>query len=472
LNRLDTAERVRLRGLVEPGPAVLFPPISVRVSSQSYITALLLGSFFSGLFFYLELDPAGIVLFSISWILIPALALNDRISFDGKRIFRTGLLPKIWSSLNSSRRSLKVSDIEQVETHANRSVRRGANILYRYKTIVRGKGVSISIASGGDAFRDLVKCILLLLPENALDNRSIELRDHLADPKETLMKAEFSRIPAADVLESSLRHSDLRGKAPHLLAEQPPEEEKAEDLRTLGNELRLSGYLLPAIEAFRRALVLKPTDGRLLFDFARCLYSVAGIERDRQLERRALAALRLSERRAVGDGELMIRLGEWYFQIGEWRRAGNLFTSALDRFGEDFRTARGLAEIALRDGKIAHVIHHFSAANRLAETPALRRWSRNEADYFSNLHSNDEYMEMEIGRVSLLESVEGAKRTTLRITFLGFPAILVGMMLSDTLVANIGWAVSSVCLLIWTGLVITTHMLSQRFPFEVVDTED
>ena len=445
--------------------------VAVRVSSQSYITSLLLGTFFSGLFFYLELDIAGVLLFGVSWILIPILAFNDQISFDGKRILRTGLLPKLWSNLNSTRRSLKVSDIEQVETHANRSVRRGANILYRYQIIVRGKGLSISIASGGDAFRELARRILVLLPDNVLDSRSIELRDHLSDPKEILMKAEFSRIPAADVLESSLRHSDLRGKRRHSSTEQPPEEEKAEDLRTLGNELRLSGYLLPAIEAFRRALVLKPSDGRLLFDFARCLYSVAGIERDPRLERRALAALRLSERRADGDGELLVRLGEWYFQIGEWRRAGSVFKTAMDRLGENFRTARGLAEIALQEGKIAHVIHHFSTANRLADTPSLRRWSKNEAEYFSNLNSDDEYMDLEIGRVNMLETVERSKRTVLRIALYAFPLIAAGIFFEDSLVANIGWAVATVALLIWTGLIITLRMLSQRIPYDLMPSD-
>jgi hypothetical protein len=118
------------------------------------------------------------------------------------------------------------------------------------------------------------------------------------------------------------------------------------------------------------------------------------------------------------------------------------------------------------------VIHHFSAANRLAETPALRRWSRAEADYFSNLHSNDEYMELEIGRVSLLESVERAKRTTLHLTFLGFPAIVIGMILEDNVVANIGWAVSTVSILIWTGLMITTNLLAQRIPIEIVASDD
>ena len=310
------------------------------------------------------------------------------------------------------------------------------------------------------------------LSDNVLDNRSIELRDHLADPKETLMRAEFSRIPPADVLESSFTSSVTRGKRPVPTRPAEMTEDEADDLQSLANELRLSGYLAQALEAFRRALVLRPADARLLFEFARCLHSFAGVQRDSKLERRALAALRLSERRAADDGDLLVRLGEWYFQIGEWRRAGNVFQNALDRVGENFRTARGLAEIALREGKIAHVIHHFSTATRVAETPSLRRWSKTEAEYFTNLNSDDEYMELEIGRVNMLETVENSKKTAMRISFFAFPLIVIGVLFEDTLVANIGWAVSTVSLLIWAGLIMTARLLGQRIPYELVETDD
>lgn len=448
------------------------PFISIRVSSHSYFTALLLCSFFSALLFYLHIDIAGVVLFAGSWILIPFFALNDRIVFDGKRLQRTGLVPRIWSWFNASRRRLKITDIEQVETEAIRALKRGGNIFYRYRTVIRGKGLSVTIASGGEDYRRMVRSILPRLSDNVLDNRSIELRDHLADPKETLMRAEFSRIPPADVLESSFTSPVTRGKRP--VPTRPAEmiEDEADDLQSLANELRLSGYLAQALEAFRRALVLRPADARLLFEFARCLHSFAGVQRDSKLERRALAALRLSERRAADDGELLVRLGEWYFQIGEWRRAGNVFQNALDRVGENFRTARGLAEIALREGKIAHVIHHFSTATRVAETPSLRRWSKTEAEYFTNLNSDDEYMELEIGRVNMLETVENSKKTAMRISFFAFPLIVIGVLFEDTLVANIGWAVSTVSLLIWAGLIMTARLLGQRIPYELVETDD
>ncbi len=446
-------------------------PITIRVSPHSYFTALFLGTFFSALLFYLEIDVAGFILFGISWILVPFFALNDRISFDGKSLVRTGLVPRFWSWFNASRRRLKLTDIEQVETQSVRAIKRGGNVHYRYRTVIRGKGLSIAIASGGEDFRRMVKSILPRLAENVLDVRSIELREHLAEPKETLMRAEFSRIPSADVLEGAFKNTHHR-KTINLNPVVPGDDEKADELQSLANELRLSGYLLQALEAFRRALILRPADARLLFEFARCLHSFAGMTHDAKLEHKAIAALRLSERRAAGDGDLLARLGECYFQIGEWRRAGNVFQSVVDTLGDNFRAARGLAEMALREGKIAHVIHQFSAANRIAETPSLRRWTKGEAEYFSNLNSDDEYMELEVARVSMLETLDRSKKTALRISSLAFPLVVIGLLFEDDLVANIGWAVTTVSLLIWTGMIVSVPMLSQRLPYELIEADD
>ena len=445
-------------------------PISVRVSPHTYFTALFLGTFFSALAFYLDLDIVGVVLFAASWILLPFFALNDRVSFDGRRLERTGLIPRAWAWLNSSRRGLKLTDVEQVETTAIRAIKRGGVVYYRYRTVVRGKGISISFASGGDEYRRMIHAILPRLDDTLLDTRSIELRDHLGDTKETLMKAEFSRIPSADVLESYFRSLSRRNRFTQVASVE--EDEKADDLRVLANELRVSGHLARSLEAFRRAIVLKPRDGWLLFEFARCLHAFAGVNRQPHLERRALAALRLSEKRANDDADLLTRLGEWYFSLGEYKRAGDVFGMVRDRLGENFRSARGLAEIALREGKIAHVIHHFSAANRAAETPALRRWSREETDYFARLNSDEEYMEMEISRVNMLETVETSKRTSLRIAFFAFPFVAVGVLFDDSLVADIGWGVSTVSLLIWTGLILSSRMLSRRIPYELLENGD
>jgi tetratricopeptide (TPR) repeat protein len=448
--------------------------ISIRVSPNSYFIALFLTTFLSGFLIYLEQDFFALWLLAASWLTLPLLAYTDRIIFDGRRLARTGFLSRFWAWMNSTKYRLKISDIEQVESQALRALKRGGNVFYRYRTTVQGKNRRFAFASGGEDYRQMIHKILPLLPENILDNRSIELRDYLTEPKETLMKAEFARIPSADVLESSLNEFQNPGKntrpKPGDRKTGGEELEKADYLRRLANELRISGYLLQSLEAFRRALLLNPKDAWLIFDFARCLHSFAGSEKNEKLRKKSIAALRLAEKRAAADGELLARLGESYFQYGDWRRAEVVFKKAAETVEMSFRSARGLAEIALREGKIAHVIHHFAAANRLADAPALRRWTQNEADYFSRLNRDDDYMEMEISRVNLLENFENAKKTCLKIAFAGFPAIIFGLV-SDDLIANIGWATSCVALLIWVGLMFSQSVLSSRVPMDFDEEE-
>lgn len=447
--------------------------ISIRVSPNSYLVAFLIGTFFSGFFSYLEINWAGFGLFFVSWVILPFLAFSDRIVFDGKRLSRTGILTRVWSGFNGSRRKLRITDIELIETQSIRALKRGGNVYYRYRTAIRGRNISIAFASGGVDYRQMIGRILPLVPEDALDNRSIELRDYLADPKEVLMKAAFAKIPAADVLESSFS----RSRKPSKIASDEsseldqPDIEKAEYLRRLGNELRLIGRLHQALESFRRALVLKPTDARLIFDFARCLHSFAGAERDPKLGLRSIAAMRLAERRSSTDPDLLERLGEAYFQLGEWHRAGKTFQTVLDQ-GESFLAARGMAEIALREGKLAHVIHQFSTANRVAETTALRRYTSGEAEYFAHLNNDDEYMELEVGRVNLLGSLESAKSTVLQIAAFGFAPLILGLVVEDELFARIGWAVTAISLLIWTGLIVSVRSLSTRIPYDLVESDD
>ncbi len=442
-------------------------PAWVRVTPNSYFVASFVATFFSALFIYLEFDVAAAVILFIGWILVPFALWGDRIVFDGESLIRTGLVPRLWARINRSEISLTLDDVEQVETQSIRALKRGGSVFYRYRTTVTGFDSRFVFASGGENYRRMIRSLLPHLSENLLDNRSLELRDYLSEPKETLMKAEFAKVPSTDVLEETV--SDLetlrrdRRKSPVF---GDAEVEKADYLRTLANELRLSGFLLQSLEVFRRALFLNPKDGWLLFEFARCLHSFAGAEKNSRLEKRAMAVLRLAERRADGDPDLMARLGESYFQYGDWSRATRVFKKTLVKANDSFRSVRGMAEIALREGKIAHVIHHFSTAYRLAETPALRRWTKTEANYFTKLNSDDKYMDMEVSRVNLLDSLERSKVTSLRIAMLGVPAILGGILTNIDLLVNVGWAVSCVALLIWVGIIISKNILSERVPLE------
>lgn len=440
----------------------------IRVSPNSYFAAIFLLTFFTGFLVYLKQDAAAFFVITAAWVGTPLLAWMDKIVFDGEKLYRTGIVPRIWAKLNGKAENLSISDIEQVETQAIRALKRGGSVFYRYRTSIIGKGKTFVFATGGEAYRQMVRGLFRVLPDEVLDNRSIELRDYLSEPKEVLMKAEFARIPSKEVLEDSLNEFTTGDKTskPKLAygPADPGSAEKADYLRELANQLRLSGNLLQALETFRRALRLNPFDGWLLFEFGRCLHSYASSEHNEKLEHKAKAALRLAEHRAGKDSELLARLGESYFQYGEWERARVAFNKALSIAGESFRSVRGLAEIALREGKIAHVIHHFASATHFAESSALKTWASKEKEYFAALSDNDRYMESEIRRINMLESMEKGKRLSMRFALMGMAIVIYGVTFDSEAIANSGWAISSVSLLIWVGMIMSKNIMSERNP--------
>lgn len=441
--------------------------ISIRVLPLNYLVALLLASFIAAFLLYVEADLYAYLLLAVAWIAVPMLIWQDRVSFDGRRIFRTGLIPRSWARLTATRDRIKLTDIEHVQTSVLRTIKRGGNLIYTYRTTFFGKGKAFTIHSGGRHYKEFVERVFARLNEDILDHRSLDLRDHLEHRLEVKRRAKEAEIPPADILEGTLRGSLPKGGESRGLGSP----EKALELHRLANELRVSGLLPQAVEAFRRAVLLMPRNARLLFDFSLCLRSYAALNRDRIVERKALALMRLAEKRAGDDGQLLTEIGEGYFQFGEWRRAGATFRKAIERAGERFRSLIGLAELALHEGKIAHVIHNFTAARELAGTPAARRWAKQEIDYFSRLNSDEEYMELEISRMNLLDTLALVKGGALRIAVVGIPVIVIGVLFTEYLVANVGWAVSLISFAVWTTVIVLTHMLSARIPYELVEDE-
>lgn len=441
----------------------------VRALPGGYLAALVVASFASALIAYLEYPDYGLLFALLTWTLIPALWISDRITFDGRRIRRTGLLPVILARVTGTRDRLKVSDIEQVETAAFPGIKRGRNVYYTYRTTVSGKNVRFVFSSGHAGYIGMIRSLLPRLAEDILDNTSIDLRDYLVEKRDLRQRTRQSDIPSADVLGESFREIRVRQRVGDYAA--PDADEKANYLRRLANELRLSGRLLQALEAFRRAAVLRPRDARLLFEFSECLRLLAGSESDFRLERRAMAMMRLAERYATNDRDLLARIGECYFQIGEWRRAAIVFKRTSDAFGETYRTLRGMAELSLREGKLAHVIHNFASANELARTNSLKRWTQTEVDYFTHLNSDEEYMELEISRVNLLDTLGRTKRASVRISALGVAAIVLGISLNESLIADVGWTVTGVGLIVWITMIVMIRMLSPRIPFDLMETE-
>lgn len=456
------------------GPMRTSKMTSIRVRPHAYIAALFVLIFFSSLFFYLQIELLAIALVIFGIIFIPLLAVTDRIVFNGKRLYRSGLLPRTWAYLSGTRFWLRPRDTEQVETSINLVMKKGGRVYFRYETVVRGNGQTFYLNSGGEEYRKLAREFLRSLPDEVLDANSIEIRDYAGNPKELRQLVRNSDIPSPEVLVTSFKSVDakwLRSAGNPDSSDSEALSDKAGRLQLLGNQLKYSGSLLQALESFRRAAKIRPRDPRLLFDFARCLHYFALAERDTRLERKAAAMMRLSERYAGKDADLLSRLGETYFQIGEWGRAGNVFKKALEEAGEHFRSIRGMAELALRDGRLAHVVHNFSLASRSAGTPSIRKWSSAEADYFSRLNDDDEYLEMELGRVNLLDSLTRWRRSLLRFTVLGFPVILIGTYFNDLMITNVGWIVSGVSLSLWCILSISRRMFTERIAADLLDEE-
>ncbi len=448
--------------------------VSVRVSPHAYLGAAFVLLFSASFLLYIDQYFFGAANILVAILVVPLLAFFDRIAFDGKRLIRTGLLPRLLASFGGFPNRLRLNHIEQVDTQAIRAFKRNGRVIYAYRTMVRGRGVTMSFATGGDKYIRLINEIFPLLPDDVLDTRSIELREFYINHKQALQNAKASNIPSAVVLEEMIDQvRSGRGLLrPGEIIELNDAKERVSELRTLANQLRVNGALLQATEVFRRAIRIKPADGWLLFEFAKCLYSFGLSERDPRMERRAVAMLRLAEKRAGNDIELLSRLGESYFQIGDWQRAGAVFRRTIENVGESFRALRGLAELALREGKIAHVIHNFAAANRLAATNSLKRWTDGEVEYFSRLNADEEYMELEVSRVNLIDSLIRARGNALRVTGIGLPIIIAGVILQNDLVANIGWAVSGVAIVAWVVMSVMERMLDSRIPLDMVESAD
>jgi len=440
---------------------------AVRVAGFNYLAGLFTGSFVAAFLLYLELPAASAAVLLVSLTLIPFFAITDRIEFDGRRLIRTGLLPRIWALWTGRRYRIKLIEIERVSTEVLNAIRRGSNLRYTYRTAFFGKQREFAILSSRPDYIPLLRAILPKLDQNLLDHRTLDLMENLVDTQEIAAKVRAIQLPPADVLESSIENFRLPSGSLRKSDVDVGEAEKAKFLLRLADELRVSGHLPQAIEAFRRAVRSMPPDANVLLNFALCLRTYALIRGKSSLDRSARAMMRLAERRAGSDAKILSRIGECYFQFDDWRRAATVFRRALSEMHSGFRSLLGLAEIALHQGKIAHVIHNFSAAEELASSPSLRNWLRKEIEYFSRLHRDEEYLELEIGRISLLEKLTAAKQLSLKAIAAGISVTAGGLLTSDFTLANIGWAISLSSLAVWLLALIASNMLAERIPCDV-----
>src|SRR5687767_4238195 len=439
---------------------------SVRVSPGPYITVAAVLTFFAALLLRIQYDGWALLLVSAAWLILPLLAYTDRIVFDGLSLRRQGPISSLLHLLTGYRKQLWIDDFETVETHAVRTLRSGGRVRYRYRTQISGKGREFVIVSGGREYRRLVRELFPLIHENKLDNRSRDLRDYLHEPGFLNRKAELSQLASSAVLDVTDSDFKVGGKLHQRRetekTEPTPEDlERARLLRRLGNELRVSGRLREAGEAFRRALNVRPHGAGLIYDYARLLRSQASANADARLLTRARAALRLASIRARNDVVLLPLIGESFLECGDARQARNALQKVVETDSGNFKARVGLADIALREGKLAHVIHHYHEAARDASEQALARYARSEGEYYMQLNNDDDYLATELRRISWLQNVTRVRRLALRVTNSSVLLALIASMV-DPLAGGFAWSLASSALFVWLVSLLGTRMLFSR----------
>jgi tetratricopeptide (TPR) repeat protein len=439
---------------------------SVRVSPGPYLTLAAVLTFFAALLLRIQYDGLALLLISSAWLILPLLAVRDRIVFDGFSLRRQGPISSLLHLFTGYRKQLPIDDFETVETHAVRTLRSGGRVRYRYRTQITGKGREFVIVSGGRQYRNLVRELFPLIHENKLDNRSRDLRDYLHEPRFLNRKAELSQLASSAVLDVAEANFKVGGKPDNRReADQAPptaeDVERARLLRRLGNELRVSGRLREAGEAFRRALNVRPNGAWLIYDFARLLRSQASANGDARLLSRARAALRLASIRARNDVVLLPLIGESLLECGDAQQARLTLQKVVDIDSGNFKARVGLADIALREGKLAHVIHHYHEAARDASEQALARYARSEGEYYMHLNNDDDYLVTELRRISWLQNVTRIRQLALRVTNASvLLALIAGIV--DSFAGSFAWSLASSALFVWLISLLGTRMLFSR----------
>lgn len=439
---------------------------SVRVSPGPYLAVASVATFVAALVLRADYDTVALLLIAGAWLLIPVLALSDRIAFDGNTLRRHGPIASLINLLFGYRKQLAIDDFETVETQAVRTLRRGGRVRYRYRTQITGKGKEFVIVSGGHYYRHFVRELFPLIHESKLDNRSRDLRDYLNDPGFLNRKSQLSQLASSDVLDLTRSDFKLGGKANRRTdgpeAPATPEDlERARLLRRLGNELRVSGRLREAGEAFRRALNVRPHGAWLIYDFARLLRSQASAQADARLLSRARAALRLASIRAENDVILLPLIGESFLECGDARHARRALERVVELDSGNFKARVGLADIALREGKLAHVIHHYQEAARVSSEQALARYASSEGDYYMQLNNDDDYLAAELRRINWLQTVTRTRRLALRVTNASVLLAIIGGFV-DPFAGSLGWSLASSSLIVWLLTLLGTRMLFTR----------
>lgn len=373
----------------------------------------------------------------VCWLMLApviAAAALDRIEFDGQKILHRGPLAFLLSKIFRTRRELHVFEIETIATETTTLSLATGDIRMSYRTRVSGAGIEIIIRSHRSTYVPFIKWLFRVVGSDKLDPRSLELFEYLESG---------ATIKGSPVLKDEIAAMPVSR------------------LRRIANALKLAGRFAQASSYFRVAYEKEPRNPELLYEMSRFFRSSAQ-SHDLKLLQRSDACLRLAARLAGEEASLLERIGEAFFERLDYKRASECFRRALASDPARFRANVGLAEIALRDGKLAHVAHFYNAATAINDA-ALAQMAAREARYYERLMSDDDFLESELRRIRVSNQIRWAQRLAAVTFFISWMiAGFIGRFYS--FVEEFGWALMATSGLLWCTATFTVKYFRRRLP--------
>ncbi len=397
------------------------PTYCVQIEQGRYYLAAGLMLMLSSVAFRIGHLAAGATLLAAFPLLLVA-ARWEWLVFDGVSLRRRGPYAWLKGKLFGARTQLTLAELEFVVTDVVYLPLGGGR--YRLRTVFTGADFEVVLLSNAAGYPPLMAAVCAAIDEAKLDLSSLLWR-HYGSPAQLLADAkilddkELTRIPAQ-------------------LAQ------------SIANHFTLLGDLTAARRYFQEAYERARGNPQLLLEMGYFFHRFAVVDHPRW-RLRAGACLRLAARLARQKPHLLERIGEAYCELLDFVRAERCFRRAIELDRSLFRAYIGLAELAFRDGQLARVAYYYDAAAQDVTDPILRCRARREARYYERLSRDDEYLEAEVRRITLLHHIRQMRMVAGYVFFIAWLVVGVAGRLSPDLQDG-GLAVMGSSGLAWLSL--------------------
>jgi tetratricopeptide (TPR) repeat protein len=434
--------------------------IWTRPTPSGYLSFILTISITSALFVYLDYVYLGTVLLSAGLLAACIFYFSDILIIENGRIKRVGSIAAFWLKISGGRDRLRLSKIEQIKTDFIRVIRIGQEARFTYGTLIYGRNTAFYIDSRRKNYWKFINHLTQVIPWQLQDELTRAIGQFSIDKRSPKDLINELRLPEKELSDFS---EAIRSINLNLAIEKKGlTSTESEELRKAAVRLRIGGLIPQSLEALRRLISSGSYNADTLVEYSRSLKIYAMLAGEVKTARRAVAIARLAERRAANDLAALERVGELYSDFDEWNKAKRVFRKLINDRARSFKAHVRLAEAALGEGKLAHVIHNLSQAVDSASLPELRRWAKTEYQYFTRLYEDEDYTELELSRISLLERAEWVHRRSPILIISGLALIGIGLIYDSSSAANAGWVIVFIALAIWNLSSIATKALSRR----------